>query len=590
MQDKFLIMVKEHESRLKKYNTAFNAVGYIKLFIALLIGALLYYIFSGGFQTNHIAACAVMFIVLVIFWVYHNKLNDNINYSKGIISVCNQHIDRINGNWTAFEDIGREFVDAEHAYACDLDVVGQKSLFQFLNTTNTWHGRQIFANDLLGPAYGRQVLQQRQDAVAELSRDIDFSSKIQYYFSKIGVNPSADKLVNELKYDTLFINNKLIKALLNYIPVFTLVFFMGIIIFQQKNLYFIVTVVAMIQGIIWIAGLPKTQKYLGIMANMPYKLSSYSAVIDILKEKDFSSERLKEIQAEIDTAAQAIRDLGKLADKIDVRRNGIIYFLANTFLLWDYGCAFLLEDWKRKYSHLAEQWFVTLGEFESLLSLSHLPNVCDNTCLPVISEKREFIEAENIGHPLLSNEIRVNNSLRFNNNIFIISGSNMSGKTTFLRTVGINLVLARSGGFVCAEQMACYPLNVITSMRITDNLNEGISTFYAELKRIKCIIEYAEKEEHLLFLIDEIFRGTNSIDRLTGARTVISKLNSLGAMGMISTHDLELCELADSSGRIDNYSFMEHYRDNQIYFDYKMKQGQSKTTNAEYLMKMVGII
>jgi len=581
--------MRKHEADLKKDNMVFNVLGYVKLFLVLLMGILMYHIFTKEFPFELIISCAAAFIILVILWIYHNRLHDNINYSKGIISICNRQLDRITGKWTAFEDTGAEFIDAEHAYACDLDIIGSKSLFQFLNTTYTWHGRQVFANDLLRPAYGRAELQERQEAISELSNDIDFASDVQYHLSQIGVDSSAVKLVEELKDKKPFAKHTAVKILLNYTPVLTFIFIAAIIVFQQKNLYLAGAIIVLIQAIIWIAGMPKTQKYLGVMAHLPYKLSAYSTVIEILKDKDFSSEKLKRIKEQLNVASQAIKDLGKIADKISAKHNGIIYFIVNVFLLWDYECAFLLEEWKSKYSHLAEEWFVAVGEFESLLCFSHLPNACNNTCLPVISEKDDVIEAREMGHPLLPNEIRINNDLQFGNNIFIISGSNMSGKTTFLRTAGVNLVLARSGGFVCAQQMTCSPFDIMTSMRIADDLNEGVSTFYAELKRIKGIVDFAHKRPNMIFLIDEIFRGTNSVDRLTGAKTVISKLNALGVTGMISTHDLELCELANIYSRIKNYSFSEHYKDNSIHFDYKMKPGKSKTTNAKYLMEMVGI-
>ena len=589
MQSKLSALIEKHEANLKKDNMGFSVLGYAKLFLVLLMGVLIYHSFTKEFPLELIISCVAAFIILIALWIYHNRLHDNINYSKGIISICNRQLDRITGKWTAFEDTGAEFVDAEHAYACDLDVVGPKSLFQFLNSTHTWHGRQAFANDLLRPAYGRLELQERQEAISELSNDMDFACEIQYHLSHIGVDPSSVKLVEELQDQKLFTKHKAVKILLSYAPVLTFIFIAGIIVFQQKSLYLSGAIIALIQAIIWVAGMPRTQRYLGVMAHLPYKLSAYSTVIDILTGKDFSSEKMKRIKAQLNVASQAIKDLGRIADKISVKHNGIIYFIVNVLLLWDNECAFLLEEWKNKYSHLSGQWFAAVGEFESLLCFSHLPNACNNTCLPVISEKDNVIEAREMGHPLLPNEIRINNDLQVSNNIFIISGSNMSGKTTFLRTVGVNLVLARSGGFVCAEQMTCSPFDIMTSMRIADDLNEGVSTFYAELKRIKGIIDFAHQRPNMIFLIDEIFRGTNSVDRLTGAKTVISKLNALGITGMISTHDLELCELANLYGRIKNYSFAEHYKDNRIHFDYKMKPGKSKTTNAKYLMKMVGI-
>ena len=166
----------------------------------------------------------------------------------------------------------------------------------------------------------------------------------------------------------------------------------------------------------------------------------------------------------------------------------------------------------------------------------------------------------------------------------------MSGKTTYLRTVGINIVLARAGGPVCAKEMVFSDLHIITSMRIADDLNEGVSTFYAELKRIKKILDAAKCNHSTMFLIDEIFRGTNSIDRLEGAKTILTKLNQLNAIGMVTTHDLELCDLQLRISRIQNYSFSEYYENKKICFNYKMQPGKAKTTNAKYLMELIGII
>ena len=589
MQNKFLTIIENHEAVLKKNRVAYNILGYAKLLLVFLIAALIYFNFSRDFPPELITSGTAALILLVILWIRHIKVQDDIDHSNGIIHICKQSLDRITGNWTSFEDTGAEFACAEHAYACDLDIAGPKSLFQFLNTTNTWHGRQRFANDLLHPAYELPELQKRQEAVSELSTDTDFSNKIQYELSKIGADPSAVKLVRELEDKTPFMKNKVLKRLLIYTPALTLAFIIGTIAFQKESFYSICIIIALIQTIIWITGIPKTKIYLKTMSGLPYKLSAYGAVIDTLTGKDFSSEKLNQIQTQLNTASKAIKGLGRIADKIRTTQNGIFYFILNAFLLWDYECAFSLEEWKNKYSHLAEEWFAAIGEFESLLCFSHLPNACNNTCFPVIAKKDNVIEAQEMGHPLLANDIRIDNSLSFDNHIFIISGSNMSGKTTFLRTAGVNLVLARAGGFVCAKKMICSPFEIMTSMRISDDLSEGVSTFYAELKRIKSIIEFAEKNPQMIFLIDEIFRGTNSVDRLIGAKTVISKLNALGVSGMISTHDLELCELAELNERIKNHSFSEHYKNNTINFDYKIQTGKSKTTNAQYLMNMVGI-
>lgn len=209
---------------------------------------------------------------------------------------------------------------------------------------------------------------------------------------------------------------------------------------------------------------------------------------------------------------------------------------------------------------------------------------------PVFSGKGLKFAAEGLGHPLIPKDVCVRNDFEINNGACVITGSNMSGKTTLLRTVGINLVLAYSGAPVFAHKLECSVMDIFTSMRVHDDLNRGISTFYAELLRIKMIIDYSHKEQPLIYLIDEIFMGTNSLDRIAGARSVLKNLSKSWIIGLISTHDFELCDLEhESSVKIKNYHFTEKYINNEIKFDYKLRPGRSKTTNAKYLMKMVGI-
>jgi len=584
--------IENHKDILKKYTAISDIVGYVKLFAILLLGLILYFLFARNFPTELIVTGLIALAVNIALWVYHYKIHEKISFSNSIIAINGRHLDRISGKWTAFPDIGMEFINHEHPYSGDLDIVGQKSFFQFLNTVHTWHGRQAFVNDLLHPYYSKAKLLDRQEAIAELSKDIDFSNHMEHYFSKIGLHSSVQKLVDELKDKRIFIKSKILKTLLMYAPPVTFISIAAIVLFRQENLYSLAVTIVTLQAVIWIIGMLKTQSYLSGISRLPYKLNVYSEVIAILRNKEFDSKLLKQIQAQLGTtefsAEQAIKDLSKISDKVSVRNNALIWIVVNVLLLWDLECSIMFEKWKMKYAPVAQSWFLALGEFESLLCFSNLPNVCNNTCLPSLTNEKA-IEAQALGHPLISNDIRIDNDIACKDNIIIISGSNMSGKTTFMRTIGINMVLARAGSYVCARTMSFPLIELMTSMRIVDDLNEGISTFYAELKRIKGIIELAEKEPRMIFLIDEIFRGTNSVDRLSGAKAVLSKLNKMGALGIITTHDLDLCEIANQYSRIKNYSFSEDYLNNRIYFDYKVKPGKSTTTNAKYLMKMVGI-
>jgi hypothetical protein len=593
LKDFFVAVIDKQKNLLDKNKRLYDLVGYTKLILFALFSVSVYFIITRRGGIAFIAAAALLLILQIGAWRYHAILNARMERSRTIMEINQRHIDRVTGKWTEFSDTGQEFIDPEHPYGSDLDIVGKESLFQFLNTTHTWHGRRAFADDLLNAEYPKQKLLQRQEAVKELAQDHELANELEYRFSKIGSDSASDMLLLALQDAHPFMENRSLRVLLAYGPLFT-IFIVGLAAaLQWKQLYLPSLILLAVQGFAWILGLPATHKYIQSVNRLPFKLNAYKEVLEFIDAAEFKADELNGIKSDLTTsdisAAKAIKELAKIANKVSVRGTPIVYFIFNIFLLWDYECAFMFEDWKKKYAPYCEKWFLSLGELESLMCFATMQKVSSHFCFPSIAETRG-VEAAELGHPLIPNSFRITNEIRLNDSIAIISGSNMSGKTTYLRTAGINIVLARAGGPVCAGKMVCSNLHIFSSMRIADDLNEGISTFYGELKRIKGILDAAQSDRSTLFLIDEIFRGTNSVDRLSGARTVITKLNELGAIGMVTTHDLELCELQQEIPRIQNYSFSEYYEDGRICFDYKIQHGKSKTTNARYLMELVGII
>ena len=590
MYQKYELEIRQRESEHEECDKLANIVGRFKLIWIVMLGYTIYNAWTNYFPLKFIVLLLVEAVIFIIACIYHRKLFQRIAYEAGLIAIAKRNLCRVSGEWRTFDDIGEEFIDCNHNYAMDLDIVGRYSLFQFLNSTNTYNGRLRFAQDLLNPNYSQKDMQMRQESISELSNDYPWSSHLEYYFSKIGIDRSFPTLISELQCKNTFIKSKLLQCLLDIFRVLTC----GSIIFSilTKNRYGILVTSSLIlfQLILWGIGFLKANRYVGIMRKIPYKILKYDDVIREIVEKEFCSSQLKKIKSILHSAKEAIQDLSKISSNISQRQNGIACLFLNAVWLWDYKNAVDLDIWKRKHGDSVAMWFSAIGELESLLSLANLPRNCSVTSLPIISTQPNTIRAKNLGHPLLNNKNRVSNDLELNNNILIISGSNMSGKTTFMRTVGINMILASTGSYVCADQMTFSMMKVMTSMRIADALTEEISTFYAELKRIKEIIDVAQVNENLLFLIDEIFRGTNSVDRLKGAEGVLQKLHILGICGIITTHDLEVCKLESTYRRIKNYCFNERYSNNDILFDYKMKKGVSKTTNAQYLLKKVGII
>ena len=292
------------------------------------------------------------------------------------------------------------------------------------------------------------------------------------------------------------------------------------------------------------------------------------------------------------TASQSLHRLALLASWVAARRNFFFYALANALFLFDFAAGLSFRRWCRTDGARLPRFLAVWSEFEVLLSLSTIPATRVHFCYPEFlpAEKGPHITAQALENPLLSETTAVPNSADLAASTTIVTGSNMSGKTTWLRTLGMSAILAWAGAPVCAERFALSPLALYTSIRVDDDLAHGISTFYAELLRIKTMVAAEETGQPLLLLIDEIFKGTNSADRITGAEAALSRLTNDHTIALVSTHDFELCTLEPPGGIIRNAHFEEHYEDGKIAFDYRLREGRCVTTNAEYLLKMVGIL
>ena len=292
------------------------------------------------------------------------------------------------------------------------------------------------------------------------------------------------------------------------------------------------------------------------------------------------------------TASQSLHRLALLASWVAARRNFFFYTLANALFLFDFLAGLAFRRWCRTDGARLPRFLAVWSEFEVLLSLSTIPATRVHFCYPEFlpAEKGPHITAQALENPLLSETTAVPNSADLAASTTIVTGSNMSGKTTWLRTLGMSAILAWAGAPVCAERFALSPLALYTSIRVDDDLAHGISTFYAELLRIKTMVAAEETGQPLLLLIDEIFKGTNSADRITGAEAALSRLTNDHTIALVSTHDFELCTLEPPGGIIRNAHFEEHYEDGKIAFDYRLREGRCVTTNAEYLLKMVGIL
>ena len=588
IKEKFEVIIEKEETKIKKETSSFNIFGTLRVlaFIAIVYLAYRYVKEPLDIYFYLLLLSIAVFIVLVL---YHIKIKDRLTYSKNIIAINNKYLDRINGEWINFKDNGEDLIDKDHRYSSDLDIVGERSLFQLINLTHTFHGRKALAEDLLEPKYTKEEIVERQEAVSELKEKLEFCQELELKASSDSIK-DPQKMVHYFNESKEMYSKFMIIAL-RIMPVLVILITGAVVLLGIQSLYKPVFFLVTLQILTWLAGMAKNNAILGNVEYLSSSLDNYVDILKLIEGEDFRSDLLKAIKNRLfsdDASIDGIKKLQSITQRISIRSNGLLYIVFNAAFLWDYQNAFSLELWKKKFGGDVENWLLSIGEIESLMSLTVPLQIEEGLSFPTIDGEDFKIDARAIGHPLINKEERIYNDILIDDEILIITGSNMSGKTTFLRTIGINIVLTNAGSASFSRSLSLPIMDLYTSMRITDDLKNKISTFYGELLRIKDILNYAENHRNTFFLIDEIFRGTNSKDRIYGAKNVLRNLNNQGLMGAITTHDLELCEL-DTEDRIVNYNFSEDYIDGKINFDYKIKIGKSTSTNAKHLMELVGI-
>lgn len=536
-------------------------------------------------------AAAVGFVFLAI---KHSKIIDNKKLTSAIYDINEASLKRVNGEWKQFQDKGEEFKDNEHNYSDDLDIFGQSSVFQWINTAITRFGRIRLKEYLTSPFLDKKDIIKRQLAIAELSKALSFRQRFQAEGTlNLIDNKDSSDLIRWAENLNESVEKASFKFLLYVMPVLTAA--SAIYYFINLGKTYVVPFIFIIinMGLIKFKG-GLISSNLDTIFLYKKKIRAYTNMIRLIERKSFKSALLNELKKEFyishkEKASEAVRKLSLIADKISDRAN-VYSIVLNLIYLRDFQLLVLLNNWKKQYGSHIETWLKIIGEFEALASLSIINHDNPQWIIPKIEGNSLLIYGSKTAHPLLQDNA-VANDIRLGgkNTILLITGSNMSGKSTYLRTVGTNLVLAYAGAPVCAESFTCSLMDIYTCMRIGDNLEKSISSFYAEIIRIKSIVRAANTGKPTFFLLDEIFKGTNSMDRHLGAQTLINELSEKNTLGIVSTHDLELGSLEETNRKIRNFNFQEYYVNDEIKFDYKLREGVSKTRNAIYLMRLAGI-
>ena len=578
------------DKQIKQLESATFKISMLRLLVGLSIIVLL--LVSYFYKIDLLVY--VCFLLLVIFMglvYYYNKLNQMLSYLKAKAQVVLRYLQRFNHDWKEFEETGSEFFSEMSGPVKDLDLAGQNSLYQFLNTATSSLGKKRLIDKLTRKSFDYKAIIQEQQAVEELGEKLDFVLETETYGKMTKEYYLGERAVNDFLKLIKDHNSSNKLTFLNYlIPVITIVAIL-LFCFKIGFQYMIILVPLLIMGQLFFAALMllKNRELFDCSAKLSSSLEYYLNVCNLVSENDFNTNHLQIIKTDLQAALLHLKQLKKISDMIKQRNNLLAFLLLNGLLLWDRNCYSRLNQWIDDHGNQLEHWLKKISELESLISLQVLIQTKTGVSMPsIVDEHKPVLEFQDAYHPLLASNEAVANSFKMERQVAIITGSNMSGKTTFLRTVGINLVLAYAGGPVMAKSFTCSLMQLFTSMRIEDDI-EGISTFYGELLRIKEIVEENRTRKVMIALIDEIFKGTNSADRIIGARETVKQLSSSNIFTLITTHDFELCEL-ENEVSCTNYHFEEYYQDDKIKFDYRIKDGRSKTTNAQYLLKMVGII
>lgn len=587
--------VKSYKELLEKQTKRINTTSIIRLVVFVLgiaiTGVLIYlkYPYLG------VSSFLVTMIVFTLLVIQHRKFKDNKRYTETFIKINEASAKRTEGQWKEFEDSGEEFQDENHGFSGDLDIFGRGSLFQWINSAVTPLGRISLKDRLTVFNDSIEEKYKTQEAVKELGRVLGFRQKYMAEALMEKDNMKDPKALFKWAGENHeFYKKPWLSIVTKIMPLLPIGALLALILVPGFTYKFLLLAI-LINILFLMPTSAERQKILDEVAQYKKSLNSYYKMVRLIENKKFKAEYLNELKKKLTDsngvkASKQLEELQKIISLISDRYN-MFYIVINIIFVLDYQIMIRLENWKESNGKYIEVWLKTIGEFEALSSISVISYENPKWVMPEYLKDIEKISAKGMGHPLLG-EKRVSNNFIMERptNVLLITGSNMSGKSTLLRTIGINLVLAYAGAPVCAESFKCPVLKIYTCMRVSDNLEKNISSFYAELIRIRTIVDASKKEDKIFFLLDEIFKGTNSMDRHEGARVLITQLSKAGAMGLVSTHDLELGDLEnESGGRIKNYHFREYYEDDKIKFDYKLRTGVSTTRNALYLIKLTGI-
>lgn len=578
-----------YQSRIGITRRKLGLVALLRMIIFVILAGSVYayiknsqeiFLFTGIFSM-------VIFVIVIRF---NFRLRDQKLLDEKLLFINENELAMLDHRLNQFDN-GQQFYSPDKYYA-DLDIFGEGSIFHLLNRTTTSHGREYLSSVLKNPFLGKKEIQKNQEAVKEIAPDLEKRQLLTahglLHDEKEGTLHSISEWLNTENY---VIKKKWLMVARWLLPVYNLI---ALYYFFVEDYYLPVIVAA---GLSWLV-LISFSKYVSsqhlLISKKQQVLDQYKSILQIFNSIDPGrSELLAELHKLSTNAAGAIHKLARLSQVLDQRLNLVINLFGNTIFLYEIHAMVSLEKWKTRNKSEFPQWIHCVGCIEYLNSIACFSYNNPEYIFPSTRADKISIEATQVAHPLIQKEKRVANDfvLGKNERIHLITGSNMSGKTTFLRTIGVNLLLAQCGSPVCATSFEFSPAILLSSIRISDSLQENTSYFMAELKRLQQIILQLETNVPALVLIDEILRGTNSEDKTHGSEQFIRKLLNYNCICLFATHDLTLGKLqTELPSLVNNYCFESIIREHELYFDYKLQTGVAKNKNASFLMEKMNII
>ncbi len=574
---------------LKKKKSLF---GWVRFGNIILLAVILYALWQ--FSWIYIVAATIIFLAFFVRVIYVDLRNrDKIAHIQLYIKAIEEELQALQENYSVFSN-GIEYLPPVHDYAHDMDVLGKASLYQFCNRAETEPGKRLFAEWLLAPATIKEIAN-RNEAVSHLATAIPPIMEIKALGKSAGLQESTISSVEKwLASPDIFSDWKAWKWLRYVLPaiILTITF---LTIFSVVSMGFFYTSLFVFAVIAYQIE-KKVKDIHATLSLIVEEMEVMQSLLLHIEETEMKGEKLMELKemlrTENESASSAIKQLKKLLDRLDIRYNIVIAIPLNILLFWNLQQVLDLEKWKKKQKLHFTQWVNCIAEMECLYSFAILRFNHPLWVWPVLTDNHFYIEAEDLGHPLIPLKKRVTNPIKIESEgkVQIITGSNMAGKSTYLRSIGVNVILAMAGAPVCATRFTLSPVKLLSSMRVADNLEESTSTFYAELKKLKSIIEKTNGGEKVFVLLDEILRGTNSYDRHKGSVALVKQFLKEDAVAILATHDVELAAVKEEfPDKIENFHFDVDIKEEELFFDYKLKEGICKSMNASLLMKKIGI-